>query len=458
MISLIKFVLVSGFFASVCLAAKRDNPHVCNVNRSEDKVGDFRAIMEQTPELLPPVLVSDNGWSRDLAIAFSLGLALGMQHNQSMLMNSSTSAAFEMVDWKYVETGPDEGKRVTVLVKNLGKAVLANSEWKDGNQAYNPFSELFNNGDIQNAGNDCQSIELVRPLFAQCAKKEEAMVAIDVANLGWMVHAIKKNPLDCHLVEIEESLIMSLCALSMIPQVREYCMDDILVVLDEVQKYVDPKHASHEVMERYSPSLFTLFKMLDYGPIQRKVEEIVKMMCPYSYLNAKMLLGKDYPEALSTEGYFFDEERTFTQPLLKRQAECHRKVYSVGTKCILGYEFSTKFIQICSSITLSAIVGQDNTLKWEGTMPTLGKEIYFSNSPSPHPKQNRLFIISQLSAPLPLQFWQDVTSCISILTFKKVLKKPAIRQTILTYGITILESSSTYEFKPADKKTSDDDS
>ena len=462
---LIKFVLVSNLIAYACLAAKKLDPNVvhCNVPSSKGKVDGLKTIiLEKYPELFPPFLVSCKDWDRDLAIAFALGLALGKQCEQ---LDTSTNAECEMIEWKYVGTAPSEGNRITARIINLSRAVSANLEWKDGSQTYNPITELFSIEKIQNVGNDSNYFVMVRHLLAYCAEKAIAMVAIDVALLKWMVHAIKANPLKCNLLEISESIFMPLCALSMIPQVGEHCTDDILTVLTEVQKYADPETHSSSDMDNYNPTLFTLYKMLDDGPIRRKVEEIVEMVCHYSissYLSARMILGDDHSIVRATEEKFSDEERSLRETLFTCQAECHRKVYSIGNRCINGhansrvYPQNNGFIQIYMNTTLSAVVEQDNTLKWEGTTPALGQEIIFSNDPSPHPK--RLFIINQLLAPIPLQFWQDITSCTSITQFQEIMKKPVIRQIILTYGLTILESSSIYEFKPSvsNKNTSGD--
>ena len=329
-------------------------------------------------------------------------------------------------------------------------------EWKDGSQTYNPISDLFDIEIIQKTEKYSNYPWYVRLQFAECAKKAIAMVAIDVANLKWMVHAIKTNPLDCHMIEIKESIFMPLCALSMIPQIREHCTEDILIVLAEVKKYADPELYSYLNMEDYNPSLFTLYKMLEDGPIRRKVDEIVAIVCRYSYLDARMLLGDYHPLVRSTEKSFSDAERSSRETLLNCQGDCHRKVYAIGNRCIYGYEnsrlnpYNAGFIRIhLHTVTiLSAIIEQDNTLKWEGTTPTLVEKICFSNDPSPPLEQVRLFIINQLPTPGTFQFWNDITSCTSILKFRELMTQAAIRQIILTYGITILESSSLYEISP----------
>ena len=456
--SLIKFVLVSVLIAHVCFAADKLDPSIvqCNVPRNKDEVDSLTTmIIKKHPELLPPFLVACKGWDGDLAIAFALGLALGKQCDQPKFMNTSTNTKYEMIEWKYVETGPGEGKRVTVHVKNLDKALSANWEWRYGSETYNPLAELFDSERIPRTESKSNYIEKARRILAQYAKKSIAMVAIDVANLKWMVHAIKTNPLDCHMIEISEAIFMPLCALSMIPQVREYCMDDILIVLTEVQKFTGPEFLTSFDIQDYNRSLFTLFKMLDDGPIRKVLEEIVKVVCPYSSLSARLILGDDHSIVRSSEETISNEKRTLLKTLFDCQAECHRKVYTICKKCIHGYANSrldpntSGFITIYINSTLSAIILPGKILKWEGTAPTLGKEINFSNNPSPHPRQVRLFIISQLPGPVPLQFWQDITSCTTIVTFQKILEKPATRQIILTYGITILESSSIYNFNPA---------
>ena len=209
------------------------------------------------------------------------------------------------------------------------------------------------------------------------------------------------------MIEVNEYIFMPLCVLSMIPQVREHCTEDILTVLTEVRKDLDPKFGGSTNMDEFNPSLYTLFKMLDDGPVREKVEEIVKILCPHDIILVRMFLGDDHPIVLSTEKTFTDKERSNIETVLNFQADCHHKIYSIGSRYISRSD--PGFIHMHFNTTLSAIIEQDIILKWEGTMPTKGKEIYISNDPSPHPKQVRLFIISQL--PTPKGFWQAITSC-----------------------------------------------
>ena len=443
-------ILVFSLIATVCLAAEKSNPYITDCNVSSSEVDGLRTmLMNNHPELLTPFLVSCNGWNRDLAIAFSLGLALGKKCDRTKYTNSIADAdtmeeAYEMIDWNYIQPG---GKRAKVVIKNVERALSVNWKWKDGNQTYNPFSELFDIKEIQNPENfkNVDKPDRLRRLFAKFAKNAIAMIAIDVAILKWMVYAIRIKSDECHMIEIGESTFMPLCALSMIPNVGDHCTEDILIVLSEVQLYTDPVHPSRFDVEYLTPSILTLFKLLEDGPIRAKVMEILTLMLPLGrepFLPTRMLLGDDHPFLRET---FSDEDCSSKQSDLKLQDECQRKVYSIGNTCINSYSNSA-FIKIYTHTNLSALVEQNNTLKWEGTNPRLGDDIRFSNQPTPPPRQVRLFIISQL--PIPDIFWKAITNCTSMQLFQELMTKVAIRQMILSYGITILESSSTYDFHP----------
>lgn len=200
---LMKFVLVSSILASVCLATKRwREPDVvcCNVTSNDGTIDSLKTIiMKQHPELLPPKLVSSKDWSRELAVAFMLGLALGKQCDKPKSTNTSASAEslekanssaseespddqHEMIKWRLFHTYCTR-RKFRVVIDYLGKAVSANLKWKYGNGTYNPVSGLLDIDALLKLESDYSQIwkypEIVRRLLAQCAKRGLAMVTID---------------------------------------------------------------------------------------------------------------------------------------------------------------------------------------------------------------------------------------------------------------------------------------
>ena len=203
-------------------------------------------------------------------------------------------------------------------------------------------------------------------------------------------------------------------------------------------------------MEVFTPSLLTLVKILDDGPVRRKVEEIVTTMHPMveqAYVDCRMFLGDEHPIVKQIKKEMENGRRS-SDTSLNLQCQCDRKMYAMSfIGCTHSYDPLACFIDIDEHYHVSAIIKADKTLCWEGSNPKLGKSIRFTNKPSGHSRQTRLFIISQL--PAPATFWELVASCTSLEMFEEILKEPSVRIMILAYEMTILESSSEYKFKPA---------
>ena len=431
--------LSSILIATVCLAADNHAPGA-------------PGVVQCTPELA----LSCNGWDKDLAMAFALGQALGKQCNtqHSISLSASATEECQMIKLNSSRTGKGNWKSVKIVMKTLQSAISANFEGKAGINACNPFSELFNIVEIQNPANYKNKTELkfksVRRLFAKYAKNAMAMITIDVALLKWFVHLINTNPQTAQKIEVDSAIFMPLCALSMYPSVAEHCQDDILTVLNQFHYYADNAYLSYSKSDLYTPSLLTLFKFLDDGPIRKKVEEIIISMLPIgstNYLNSRMLLGDDQQFVKSVEKKFAKGKLSTCEASLHRQAQWNRKVYSIGDAWITSYETHDAFIQIYKHTHMSAIIEQGETLKWTSSTLYSGDALCITNETDPNPKQVRLFILCQL--PAPDIFWQAVTSCKNLPMFQDLMTKSAIKQMILSYDITILESSSSYISTPA---------
>ena len=292
------FALSLILTATVCLAADKNHPYVPNDDSSSEDDSQLSLAMKKHPEQLPSLLVL-KGWEVDEAKAFALGLAMG-DHCEKQECNVL----------KYVNVD-GYGDDMLVVMKNFRSAIFANLEWKDGEVKYNPFVEFFNLKEIQNSkdyNGDEAGYPTVRSLFARHAKSATAMVVIDVAFLKWVVHAIKTKPELVQFLTIETDMILFICALSINPLMQQYCIDDILTVLHNVQLYtIEHWQISVYTEEEYISSLVTLFKLLDDGPIRDEVERIISLLRPntaWDFINARMLLGADHPLIETFEKYF----------------------------------------------------------------------------------------------------------------------------------------------------------
>ena len=75
-----------------------------------------------------------------------------------------------------------------------------------------------------------------------------------------------------------------------------------------------------------------------------------------------------------------------------------------------------------------------------GVTTSLRRHIEFNNHPSTEPKKIRLFICCV--CPPPASFWENVQLLTNLEKIHELLKTPSITLKILTYGLTIVQSSS----------------
>ena len=382
--------------------------------------------MNKYPEMLPPFLGSYKSWDKDVANAFALGLALGKQ-----CYKPNTPIFLTIKEGRY------KWREVRIAMKALQSAITANLEWKDGNKAYNPFAELFNIEKFKNLVG-VEKPEDVRCLVADLARNAAAMIAIDVAILKWLVHAITTKPVgSSYVLKIKEAIFMPLIALSMHPSIGAYCKDDILTVLTEVQCGISIN------LGLIYPNLITLFKLLDDGLVRKKVEEIITVSCPTTeeiFLTTRLLLGDDHPLVKAREDKLSEGERLSYDVLFRLQIECQRKVYSIGYTFIFSFRARFAFILIPQCTKLSAKIEADSTLTWERPTSDFGRIEIFNR-----PESSPLYLLIFSQVPAPAIFWQTIASCTSLPRFQKVISRLAMRQMILTYGITIMEDCSHYQ-------------
>ena len=473
------FILSSTLFAFGCLAADKFDDLVVapHCDYALDNVYNLQnIIMEQHPEFYPPYLVS-KCWDIDVATAFAIGLALGKQCNIAKYMhtnsiadlqsphlvqdnnysnNNSSSAdcvkeESDVDKLTYACKGEENGLQLKVSMKNFQSIISANSEWKNGSNTYNPFDKLFKIKEIQNPDNYGDEAFLylgeVRHFFAEHAKCATAMIAIDVAILKFLVHAINTRPQEDHLIVMDGALIMPICALSMHVQVREHCKDDIRTVLNHIQ-HSEKAYEMHLGDEKFATSLLTAFKFLDDGSIRTMVGEIITKIAQESIdidgfvlANSMMLLEADHSFLVTTAEEFSDDdaddEIDSHYNTLDEEMNLDRKFHSIGNMGKPGI-MSTCFPY---HELVIALIEPDDSLKWEVRQKAqFGKCFELCNVIDPNSKQRRLFIINQL--PVPQDFLKECSSCTSLPEFLKYLENLTTRRMILTFGIIILENNS----------------
>ena len=374
-------------------------------------------IMKQYCEKFPSIYVS---WGKELAVAFGLGLALGKQSKIAKLGTTKT-----------------EETTLFVSQKELGVFISDNASWElDNGASYNPFDILFDSKCVQNIPKPKPMETLkFRSEYAKCALNPEAMIAVDTAILQWLAQAIHLRPRD--VLQIDKVVLQFVCALSMHPFIGKLLMDDIQCVVEQICRYCTEESFSH---------ILTIIKFLDdKSPIRLELEVIAAKMyasarnsCPES----RMLLGPSHPLVLSMEKNASEEEFVLCDAKMQSQLVFGRKLYSqCGHDSAYGFELHQLFMSILHpTYLLKANIVVDG-IEWKEKIPIVADVIYFYNRPSEDPMHN-LFIISTLS--LPPDFCEEVTSFTSLKKFHKYMEGPSIRRMILTYGITILESSSLF--------------
>lgn len=151
-----------------------------------------------------------------------------------------------------------------------------------------------------------------------------------------------------------------------------------------------------------------------------------------------MLLGDEHPfaEVLKEQIALYEEVTQTPNDKYKR------KLYSMSNdiiKSVLG----RTFIELTFWTRHSAKILPDNSLVWNDKVNDNHKNTnQFINTQG---LEIRLSIYSNSHAPA--LFWNIVTSCKSLEKFLEIMEHPEIRRMILTYGMTILESSS-YFYQP----------
>ena len=282
-----------------------------------------------------------------------------------------------------------------------------------------------------------------RKIFLDCAKFPEAMMAVDVAILKWIVIMVEGTD----TLNIDLDVIAPVCCLSVDPDISEYCEDDIIRALEIFSTSIQSSQSNGPIHLRRSLNfLLNLLKFVDSPRIQQKLKDIVtslyklKTTSNSSFLDYRLILGlgdaflatleKKLPPGISyfITSYFGNafSRSTYFRFFSKGQIFRLRGLFS-----------STDESMSKHSCTKATIGSGGNTLVWDVEQHSY-KDVKFENSSS---SSSSLFIVYSGNTKPPAIFWGQIRSCKTMQEFKELLKSPVMKQTILTCDITLMESN-----------------
>ena len=423
------FAFASVLLAATCFCAERGakGSQLSNISPITDNGTLQEIIINKCPTALPTFLVSYKCWEEELAWAFAFGLILGKF--KDMLCKAENCAVISVLG-----VNPENIKSA---FSNLSYSEI----WGDKYFISNLFKRNFFLIRDLPARNSLTEFVDFRSLIVKCSLVPEASIAVDVAILKWIAAEIRQKP-EGPVVVVEWSVLQPLCALSMVPLLREYCTNDILFVLNELSIFVDSEQFTEK---RISVGLcmIQIIKMLDDGPIREKVVEIATKMYTKKILSltaSRLILGSDHPFVKSMEKDVSKVALDLCASKLLQQHQYDHKVHSISNNEEIVLNENCEFIVLGDRHYLNALITTEGSLRWNQSFPV--KFLTIWNSPGLNPKQMRIFFLYKF--PPPATFWTEVKSCTNLPMLHATLNNLMIRRMILTYGITILESSSNY--------------
>ena len=415
-------------FAAQCLAADKSSKLACkSAPAMSQSALDVRTntcglqylIMKQHPEKIMHYLMSCKNFSKELAVTFAIGLALGKYTDMTILGTSRSGRASD----------------IYVSPQLLRKTISANA---------NCFEVLFDlKGVLKIPQLEIMGLSEFRAHFADNAVTAEAMIASDVAILQWLARAIHTQPKEVSpndvssddMSEVGQIMLLPFCALSIDPLIGSFLVDDIKCVLEQV------KHATRDKVQ-FAP-LLTLIKLLDDdSPISPDLETIAAKVYPKrsnACAESRMILGPNHPFVLTMEKGASQETLDLCDIQIQEQHSCDRKLYSIGDGMSLNFDQNAMFLVTNNKPihVLYATFDKDDYFSWDEKYSKVADKIYFERF-----SHSLLLIISMLRPPST--FCESVTSCTSLKDFQKLLQGSSIRRMILANGISILETSFLY--------------
>ena len=336
-------------------------------------------------------------------------------------------------------------KRFSLFVstKELEQVVLRNKESKEDFRPFNPFAELFNGKCLLenlSVSQTVMNIKQTQSLFLKCSRIPEAKTAIDVAILKWLSGGIKdvKSSAGGGMLYVEPDILDSLCALSLDPDDKTFNFTkDIQTVLTQVQELIAREWFTPMNMENTLPTMLTVMKIFDEGSNRTMAKEITS-----TFLNEDF--QRTGPIFMLTFGVDDELIKSSETPLVARwseqldvQSALKRKVHSLAILPFLNP--ASYFIIAFDSPCLKADISTEGTLGWESKEASRKDRIDVDNRRNVKLDGTQLLIIFKIDPPAYL--CEEITSCASLTIFYELLEKRSMKQMILSYGMTILETA-----------------
>lgn len=424
--------LALSCFAALLLAADKCDSADSSLN---DKVESLQILamkhLKPHVDVLPSFLETCKSWTTEIAWAYSIGRALGME--KKVLTQTSTKD-----NTKILLIHPE---KVFAFLQDFEAAVNKYSAKTIGKDI---FTRLFNMDLLRNkltSLSEPQTLEKIRNLFALCVISTAGMVTLDLAILNWLDQEVQDTFGKEHFY-VEPFVIESLCALSIHPQVEEYCTDKIMRVIGGIQ-------SSSKNEWSFFFSFLNIIKQLDPCPIRTAIGQLAVMIFKEIYqpdsenfvLECRLQLGHGHEIFKLLETFVPAEEIQLVEASLQQIANIP-EVFSLNDVWRIMMDLPDfKIVFLDKQFVQIAIVSEDNKLEWEHTETISTNMVEFQmqevsgnssfGAMGTLPK-SRIFIMYRLQ--LPATILNEIKSCTDYEPLQQLMKRLC-----LTYGMTFFK-------------------
>ena len=300
------------------------------------------------------------------------------------------------------------------------------------------FHELFKynllNKELKAIGENMGlSLSAFRALCLDCVKFPEAILAVDVAILHWIVEYVEG---DAELL-VDFDVIRSVCFLSVHPDISVHCEAEITRALEIFSK------CFQSAKRFFFNFLVNLIQFIDSHGIREIVETIVTSLytsaeAPKWRHDCRLILGPDDAFLAILEGELTGNEQNELANLVNDYyPNCFFKFYSKG-ECFRLPCLFYGLHDMSKHLFIRADVDNEDNLLWKNDCSSW-KTISFADTSLP---VSSLFIVYENSPPSI--FWAKIRSCKNFREFNELLTTPEMKHFILYYDITIMETDTKF--------------